>query len=55
MTLEDRIAHHARMAKAYRDAYPRRGVQDGEAFADVEIPTDGVYVSPYFTGDQVTA
>ena len=54
MTLEERIAHHVRMAEAYRDAYLRQGVQDGEAFADAwKFADDGVYVSPYFTGDQV--
>lgn len=42
------------MAEAYRDAYLRQGVQDGEAFADAwKFAADGVYVSPYFTGDQV--
>lgn len=54
MNLEQRIAHHVRMAEAYRDAYLRQGVQDGEAFADAwKFAADGVYVSPYFTGDQV--
>ena len=54
MILEERIAHHVRMAEAYRDAYLRQGVQDGEAFADAwKFAEDGVYVSPYFTGDQV--
>lgn len=54
MKLEERIAHHVRMAEAYRDAYLRQGVQDGEAFADAwKFADDGVYVSPYFTGDQV--
>lgn len=54
MTLEERIAHHIRMAEAYRDAYLRQGVKDGEAFADTwKFAPDGVYVSPYFTGDEV--
>ncbi|BCI54316.1 hypothetical protein NIIDNTM18_35940 [Mycolicibacterium litorale] len=54
MKLEERIARHVRMAEAYRDAYLRQGVQDGEAFADAwKFAEDGVYVSPYFTGDQV--
>lgn len=54
MTLEERIAHHVRMAEAYRDAYLEQGVQDGGAFADAwKFAEDGVYVSPYFTGDQV--
>lgn len=54
MHLEQRIANHVRMAEAYRDAYLRQGVQAGEAFADAwKFAEDGVYVSPYFTGDQV--
>lgn len=54
MTLEERIAHHIRMAEAYRDAYLHQGVQDGEAFAEAwTFAGDGVYVSPYFTGDEV--
>ena len=54
MTLEESIARHIRMAKAYRDAYLRQGVKDAEAFADAwKFAADGVYVSPYFTGDQV--
>ncbi|RUP01797.1 MAG: hypothetical protein EKK34_27340 [Mycobacterium sp.] len=54
MNLQERIAHHGRMAEAYRDAYLRQGVQEGEAFAEAwTFAEDGVYVSPYFTGDQV--
>lgn len=54
MNVEERLAHHRRMAEAYRDAYLRQGIQDGEAFADTwTFAEDGVYVSPYFTGDQV--
>ncbi len=54
MKLEDRIAVHTRMAKAYGDAYLRQGVQDGEAFVDVwKFADDAVYASPYFTGDEV--
>lgn len=53
MTLEERIARHVRMAGAYRDAYLHQDVKDGGAFADAwKFATDGVYVSPYFTGDQ---
>ncbi len=53
MNLEDRIALHTRMAKAYGDAYVRQGVQQGEAFVDVwRFADDAVYASPYFTGDQ---
>ncbi|WP_060941778.1 hypothetical protein [Mycolicibacterium vaccae] len=54
MNLEERLAHHVRMAETHRDDYLRQGVQDGEAFADAgKFAEDGVYVSPYFTGDQV--
>ncbi|OBF00408.1 hypothetical protein [Mycobacterium sp. 852002-10029_SCH5224772] len=54
MNLEERIAHHRRMADAYRDAYLHQGVQDGETFAAAwKFADDGVYMSPYFTGDQV--
>ena len=30
MNLEERIALHTRMARAYGDAYLRQGVQDGD-------------------------
>ncbi len=54
MNLEERIAHHRRMAEAYRDAYLRQGVQDGEAFVNAwKFAADAVYSSPYFTGDEV--
>lgn len=54
MNLEDHIALHTRMAKAYGDAYLRQGIQDGEAFVEVwKFADDAVYASPYFTGDQV--
>ncbi|MBN9634573.1 MAG: hypothetical protein J0H22_04975 [Actinobacteria bacterium] len=54
MNIEERIAHHVRMAEAYRDAYLSQGVKEGAAFADAwKFAADGVYVSPYFTGDQV--
>ena len=47
LKLEDRIALHTRMAKAYGDAYLRQGVQDGEAFVDVwKFADDAVYASP---------
>jgi hypothetical protein len=52
LNLEDRIALHNRMAKAYGDAYLRQGVQDGEKFVDVwKFAEDALYASPYFTGD----
>lgn len=54
MNLEDRIALHNRMARAYGDAYLRQGVQDGEKkFVDVwKFHPDCMYASPYFTGDE---
>nr|WP_090338828.1 hypothetical protein [Mycolicibacterium malmesburyense]CRL66832.1 hypothetical protein CPGR_00148 [Mycolicibacterium malmesburyense] len=55
MTSEERIVRHTRMAEAYRDAYLRQGVKDGEAFADTwKFADDGVYVSPYFTECEIT-
>jgi hypothetical protein len=33
-TPEERIGLHRRMAEAYRNAYLRQGIQDGEAFVD---------------------
>ncbi|ORB61190.1 hypothetical protein [Mycolicibacterium tusciae] len=54
MTLEERVARHTQMAEAYRDTYLRQGVKDGEAFAGTwRFAVDGVYASPYFTGDDV--
>jgi hypothetical protein len=53
MTLEERIAHHRRMAESYRNAYLRQGVQEGEEYEAWKFAEDGVYASPYFTGDQV--
>jgi hypothetical protein len=54
MNIEERLAHQRGMAEAYRDAYLHQGVQNGEAFADAwKFADDAVYVSPYFTGDQV--
>jgi hypothetical protein len=42
------------MAEAYRNAYLRQGVQDGEAFVEAwKFASDAIYASPYFTGDQV--
>jgi hypothetical protein len=55
MDLEERVDHHCRMAKAYRNAYLHQGVQDGEAYEAWTFADDGVYASPYFTGDQVFA
>lgn len=53
MNLEEKIAHHGRMAEAYRNAYLRQGVQDGESYEAWKFADDGVYASPYFTGDEV--
>lgn len=51
MTTDERIAHHRRMAEAYRNAYLRQGVQSGETYEAWTFAEDGVYASPYFTGD----
>ena len=53
MTPEERIAHHCRMAEGYRNAYLDKGVWDGEEYEAWQFAEDGVYLSPYFTGDQV--
>ncbi len=53
MNTEDRIAHHRQMAEAYRNAYLHQGVQDGETYEAWKFADDGVYSSPYFTGDEV--
>lgn len=55
MNATERIEHHRRMAEAYRNSYLRQGVQDGETYEAWAFADDGVYVSPYFTGDQVFA
>ena len=52
MTLEGRITHHVQMAKGYRTAYMKQAVQEGETYDAWEFAGDGVYVSPYFTGDE---
>ncbi len=53
LNLEERLALHRRMAEAYRNAYLRQGIQEGEAFIDVwTFAADAMYASPYFTGDQ---
>lgn len=41
------------MAEGYRNAYLRQGVQDGQKYEAWTFAADGVYASPYFTGDQV--
>ena len=53
MKIEDRVAMHRRMAESYRNAYLHQGVQDGEKYEAWKFAADGVYASPYFTGDQV--
>jgi hypothetical protein len=53
MNLEERIAHHRRMAEGYRNAYLHQGVQEGEEYEAWRFADDAVYTSPYFTGDEV--
>lgn len=59
MNIDERIAHHTRMAKAYGNAYLRQGVQEGEEYVDESgqdawrFADDAIYTSPYFTGDEV--
>lgn len=53
MKLEERIAHHRRMAESYRNAYLRQGVQEGEHYEAWKFADDATYASPYFMRDQV--
>ena len=53
MNIEERIAHHRRMAESYRNTYLRHGVQEGQSYEAWKFATDAVYSSPYFTGDKV--
>jgi hypothetical protein len=53
MNIEERIAHHRRMALGYGEAYLHQGVQDGEEYEAWQFAEDAVYSSPYFTGDEV--
>jgi len=53
MNTEDRVAKHRRMAEAYRNAYLRKGVEQGESYEEWKFADNAVYASPYFTGDQV--
>jgi hypothetical protein len=53
MKIEERVALHRRMAEAYRDAYLRQGVQEGESYEAWKFADDAEYSSPYFTGDKV--
>jgi hypothetical protein len=60
MKLEDRIALHHQMAEAYRDGYllgvhsgHAEGVHSGRFYELWQFTDDAVYLSPYFTGDQL--
>ena len=48
--VEDRVAKHRRMAEAYRDAYKRLVVKDGEKYEEWKFAEDAIFWSPYFTG-----
>ena len=52
MNTEERVVLHRRMAESYRNAYLRQGVKDGEKYEAWKFAADGVYSSPYFTGDE---
>ena len=54
-SIEDRVAKHRRMAHAYRDAYKRLGVKDGEKYEEWKFAEDAVFWSPYFTGGRQNA
>src|SRR5690606_31670662 len=53
MNVEERIAHHRRMALGYGEAYLHQGVQEGEEYEAWRFAEDAVYSSPYFTGSEV--
>jgi hypothetical protein len=53
MNIAERVAHHRRMAESYRNAYLRKGVEEGETYEAWKFADDAVYASPYFTGEEV--
>jgi hypothetical protein len=60
LNLEERIALHHKMAEAYRDGYLRgvhsghaEGVHSGKFYELWQFTDDAVYLSPYFTGNEL--
>ncbi len=53
MSIEERVAHHRRMAESYAQTYLRRGVQEGETYEAWKFAPDATFASPYFTGEGV--
>ncbi len=53
MNLDERLAHHRRMAEGYRNAYLHQAVQEGEEYEAWQFAADALYSSPYFTGEEV--
>ena len=53
MNLEERVAHHGRMAMSYAQAYLGYRVQEGEVYDAWKYAPDATYASPYFTGDGI--
>lgn len=53
VNIEDRVTKHRLMAEAYRDAYWRRGVKEGEKYEEWKFAENAEYWSPYFTGNIV--
>jgi hypothetical protein len=53
VNVEDRVSKHRRTAKAYRNAYWRRGVKEGVKYEEWKFAENAEYWSPYFTGNRV--
>lgn len=53
MNVEERVAMNRRVAEGYRDAYLRKGVEQGEQYRSWSFAPGAEYSSPYWTGDEV--
>lgn len=53
MNIEERVAHHKRMAQSYAQTYLRQAVQEGERYEAWTFASDATFASPYFTGEGV--
>ncbi len=53
MKVEDRVAMNQRIAEGYRNAYMRKGVEEGERYEAWNFAPNAEYVSPYWTNDEI--
>jgi hypothetical protein len=53
MNVEQRVAMNRRIAEGYRDAYLRKGVEEGERYQAWSFAPGAEYSSPYWTGDEI--